>query len=175
MEEYTFKVDYYEKYETLHKLSDLVSDFVGTLSPYHYPKGTEQEVLDNLYKIIKERANEIKKTKKELMVFFNEKMFSFWKMTIVTTNIHGDEYKKEYFVYPYGVVMENNYFKCIYFKKDSYTTAFDDGGFMLDELVDKNCTITFQKITQEEFLAEHNNCVNNILNKRLNKIKEENA
>lgn len=175
MEEYTFKIDYYEKYETLLKLDSLVSDFVTNLGQYHYSKGTEREVLDNLYKIIIERGNDIKKTKKKLFDFFNERLFYFWKMTIVTNGIHDTEYKKEYFVYPYGVVMENGFLKCIHFKKDSYTTEFDDGGFMLDELVDKNCTITFQKITQDEFLTEHNDCVNNILNKRLNKIKEENA
>jgi hypothetical protein len=172
MEKYTFKVNYFEKMKTLNDLESLLYEFRNKFGSFHSPKDTEKEVLDKLTELLEEKCGEIEKLQNELIDFFKDKLHRFWNMKIISFSENGHKYEEEYDIYPYGFINENYYLECLQIQNDYYNTSFSDRGFVLDELVKKNCIIELQEMDSEDFLTKFSKYANEIFIRRMNKIKE---
>lgn len=168
-EKRSIRINHFENIVLLDKLSNLVFNFKNTYVDRLRMKETERDVLCGLDKLLNERSNEVENTQKNVINFFNDSLFHFWKM-IITYDTMSSPIKKEYFIYPYDVVQENGYVKCIYVENRPYSSLVFDSGLLLDEIVNENCTIELVEISKDDFLNSYRENVNNLVNSRLSKV-----
>lgn len=173
-ETHTFKVNYFEKISGLNKLSNLIYEFRCKLGKFYSPTNTEKDVLDNLSKLLTEKREEVRKLEDEAINFFSSKLQRFWRMKITSFDSTGKfKYEKEYEIYPYELLQENHYLACLRLDHDYYSTSFSDNGFMLDDLLHKDCTIELQEISKEDFFLTFNKYANEVITRRFEKLNTE--
>ena len=171
---YTFKVSYFEKLKTLNDLANALNEFRCKLGRFHSPTDTEKEVLDNLSKLLTEKREEITKLENEAIDFFSSKLQRFWRMKITSFESAGKfKYENEYEIYPYELFRENRYLACLRLDHNYYSSSFSDNGFMLDDLLRKDCIIELQEISKEDFFLTFNKYVSEVITRRFEKLKLE--
>lgn len=175
MEHYIFELSCADKIKDLCRLETLVSDFRSSMGRYHVPKGTEEIVLEKLETLLKDRESEVKSIQDRLRDFFIPKFNKYWKMKIITQSKWGQIYIKEYLVFPYKYIEENQYLACVCSGNiainNGYTSEFKDSGFMLDEFFNENTTVEMEEISKEIFVETAKNTVDKVLEYRLNRLK----
>lgn len=168
---YTFKVNYFEKLRRLNDLANVLSDFRDKLGDFHSPKDSEKEVLNNLTQLLSQRREEITKLENEVIDFFSAKLHRYWKMRIISFDDTGKiKYEDEYEIYPYELIQENYYLACLRLDHNYYSTTFSDSGFIIDELIRKDCTIELQEIDFTDFICDFGSYANKIATQRMEKL-----
>lgn len=171
---YTFKVSYFEKLRTLNDLANVLNEFRCKLGQFHSPTNDEKEVLDNLSKLLTGKREEIIKLENEAIDFFSSKLQRFWRMKIISFDSTGKfKHENEYEIYPYELFQENHYLACLRLDHDYYSSSFSDNGFMLDDLLCKDCTIELQEISKDDFFLTFNKYANEVITRRFEKLNVE--
>jgi hypothetical protein len=136
-----------------------------------FPNAVFTDTVEQLMDKINDESKDCNKEIDIRLTQLKSTLGRYWEVTC-TDEDNNYEYW-QFLIYPYRIIMSNDTYWFVkgYTERDSYHSGMHDDNINFMDCWTNN-NISFKEITKEEFLKRINEHTNDVLDYRLNKIKE---